>query len=74
MKKILEFDLDNPTDVFQFAIYNQAPQMHSTIQEFAGKLRSISKHEDLDEKESALIERLKEEFWKIVKDNDLKLD
>jgi predicted nucleotidyltransferase len=72
MKAILEFNLPEDQADFDFAV--QGGKMYSALWDISQELRRLWKYEELDEKEWAMVERIRDKFYEILDDNQIKLD
>jgi hypothetical protein len=66
--------MSDACDADKFEIYRQAPNMHMVLWDLSQELRKIAKYENIGEDEQALIERVREVFYMIVKANNVDLE
>ncbi len=72
MKAILEFNLPEDQADFDFAV--QGGKMYSALWDISQELRTLWKYEELDEKEWDMVERIRNKFFEILDDHQIKLD
>lgn len=72
MKATLKFNLPEDQADFDFAI--QGSNMYSALWDISQELRTLYKYEELDEKEWAMVERIRDKFYEILDQNQIKLD
>jgi hypothetical protein len=72
MKATLEFQLPEDQTEFDFAI--QGSNMYSALWDISQELRTLYKYEELDEKEWKMVERIRDKFYEILDENQIKLD
>ena len=72
MKAILEFDL--PDDQHEFELAIQGAAMYSALWDISQELRTMTKYEELNEAEWNIAERIREKFYDILSENNVKLD
>ena len=72
MKAIFEFDL--PEDQREYEVMNQAYRMQSFLWDFSQQLRSWRKyHNDFKDASDAL-EKITEEFYQLINNNEVNID
>ena len=72
MKAKLTFNL--PEDQAEFDFATQGGNMYSALFEISQELRTLWKYEELDEKEWDTVERIRNRFYEILDDHQIKLD
>ena len=72
MKATLEYNLPYDQAEFDFAI--QGGNMYSALFDISQELRTLWKYEELDEKEWDIVERIRNKFFEILDDHQIKLD
>ena len=72
MKATLKYNL--PDDQFEFDSAVKSMKMFFALIEIKDELRSIWKYEDLKENQFAMVERIREKFFEILKENEINLD
>ena len=72
MKAILEFQL--PEDQADFDLAIQGGNMYSALWDISKELRTLYKYEELDEKEWKMVEKIRDKFYEILDENQIKLD
>jgi hypothetical protein len=72
MKAKLTFNL--PEDQAEFDFATQGSKMYSALHELSQELRTLWKYEELDEKEWNMVERIRNKFYDILDDHQIKLD
>ena len=72
MKATLEFNLPEDQSDFDFAV--QGGKMYSALWDISKELRTLWKYEELDEKEWDMVERIRNKFYDILDDHQIKLD
>lgn len=72
MKATLEFNLPDDQAEFDFAV--QGANMYSALFDISQELRTLWKYEELDEKEWDMVERIRNKFFEILDDHQIKLD
>ena len=72
MKATLEFNLPDEDAEFYCATKGQA--MLNALFEINTELRKLWKYEELNEDESNMVERIREQFFDILRDNDINLN
>jgi hypothetical protein len=71
MKATLEFNL--PEEQPEFDLATSAGRMHSALWDFSQWLRSQYKYTELPEAESAYLEKVRAEFYRILNDENVEL-
>jgi len=72
MKVKLEYNL--PDDQFEFESAVKSMKMWHSLTEIKDELRSIWKYEELKENQFEMVERIREKFFEILKENEINLD
>ena len=72
MKAILEFNL--PEDQIEFDFATQGSNMHSALWDISQELRTLWKYEELSDQEWKMVERIRDKFFEILDDHQIKLD
>ena len=72
MKATLEFNLPDEEAEYYCAMKGQA--MLNALFEINSELRKLWKYEELNEDESNMVERIREQFFDILRDNEINLD
>ena len=72
MKAILEYTLPDDQAEFDFAV--QSSNMYAALWDISQELRTLWKYEELDEKEWDMVERIRNKFFEILDDHQIKLD
>jgi hypothetical protein len=72
MKAKLTFNLPEDQADFDFAI--QGGKMYCALWDISQELRTLYKYEELDEKELAMVERIRNKFYDILNDHQINLD
>jgi predicted nucleotidyltransferase len=72
MKATLEFNLPDDQTEFDFAV--QGSNMYSALWEISQELRTLWKYEELKEEEWDMVERIRNKFYEILDENQIKLD
>ena len=72
MKAILEFNMPEDQVEFDFAV--QGSKMYSALWDISQELRTIWKREELSEEEFKIVERIRDKFYEILDENQIKLD
>ncbi len=74
MKVILEFNL--PEDRDEHTLVVNAQNMYSVLWDIDQKMRSISKYNSENQSEEVIdaIDKLREDFWDIMTDNNISFD
>ena len=72
MKAKLTFNLPEDQADFDFAV--QGSKMHLALWDISQELRKLWKYEELDEKEWDMVERIRNKFYDILDDHQIKLD
>jgi hypothetical protein len=72
MKAILKFNL--PDDQHEFELATQGGAMYSALWDISQELRTMTKYEELSEAEWNIAERIREKFYEILSENNIKLD
>jgi hypothetical protein len=66
------FNLPEDQAEFDFAV--QGGKMYSALWDISQELRTLWKYEELDEKEWDMVERIRNKFFEILDDHQIKLD
>jgi hypothetical protein len=72
MKATLEFNL--PEDQIEFDFATQGGNMHAALWEISQELRKLWKYEELSDQEWKMVERIRDKFYEILDDHQIKLD
>ena len=72
MKAILEFNLPDDQNEFDLAI--QGSKMYLALWDISQELRTLWKYEELNEDEWNMVERIRDKFYEILDENQIKLD
>jgi hypothetical protein len=72
MKAKLTFNLPEDQAEFDFAV--QGGNMYSALHEISQELRTLWKYEELSEQEWNMVERIRDKFYDILDDHQIKLD
>jgi hypothetical protein len=72
MKATLEFNL--PDDQHEFDMAVQGGKMYLALWDISKELRTLWKYEELSEEEWNMVERIRDKFYEILDDNQIKLD
>jgi hypothetical protein len=72
MKATLEFNL--PEDQADFDLAVQGGKLYCALWDISQELRTLYKYEELDEKEWAMVERIRDKFYEILNDHQISLD
>ena len=72
MKAKLTFNLPEDQAEFDFAI--QGGKMYSALWDISQELRTLWKYEELNDDEWKMVERIRDKFYEILDENQIKLD
>ena len=72
MKATLEFNL--PDEDAEYYCATKGTAMLNALFEINTELRKLWKYEELNEDESNMVERIREQFFDILRDNDINLN
>ena len=72
MKAILEFNMPEDQVEFDFAV--QGSKMYSALWDISQELRTLWKYEELNDEEFKIVERIRDKFYEILDENQIKLD
>ena len=72
MKATLEFNL--PDDQHEFDMAVQGGKMYLALWDISRELRTLWKYEELSEEEWKMVERIRDKFFEILDDHQIKLD
>ena len=72
MKAKLTFNLPEDQAEFDFAV--QGSNMYSALWDISQELRAIWQHEELSDEEFKMVERIRNKFFEILDENQIKLD
>jgi hypothetical protein len=72
MKATIEFNL--PDEDAEFYCATKGTAMLNALWEINTELRKLWKYEELNEDESNMVERIREQFFDILRDNDINLN
>ena len=68
----MTFNLPEDQTEFDFAI--QGGKMYSALWDISQELRTLWKYEELKQEEWDMVERIRNKFYEILDDNQIKLD
>ena len=72
MKATLKFNLPEDQAEFDFAV--QGSKMYSALWDISQELRALWKYEELTDEEFKMVERIRNKFYEILDENQIKLD
>jgi len=72
MKATLKFNLPEDQAEFDFAV--QGSNMYSALWDISQELRTLWKYEELKQEEWDMVERIRNKFYEILDENQIKLD
>ena len=72
MKATLEFNLPDDQNEFDLAI--QGSKMYLALWDISQELRTLWKYEELSDEEWKMVERIRDKFYEILDENQIKLD
>lgn len=72
MKAKLTFNLPEDQAEFDFAV--QGGKMYSVLWDISQELRTLWKYEELKQEEWDMVERIRNKFYEILDENQIKLD
>jgi hypothetical protein len=72
MKATLKFNLPEDQAEFDFAV--QGSKMYSALWDISQELRAIWKYEELTDEEFKIVEKIRNKFYEILDENQIKLD
>ena len=72
MKATLEFNMPEDQVEFDFAV--QGGKMYSALWDISQELRTLWKYEELKQEEWDMVERIRNKFYEILDENQIKLD
>jgi hypothetical protein len=72
MKAQLTFNL--PEDQAEFDFATQGSNMYSALWDISQELRTLWKYEELKQEEWDMVERIRNKFFEILEDHQIKLD
>lgn len=72
MKAKLTFDL--PEDKYEWENAMRADAMYSVLWDLSQELRTLWKYEELSEEEWNMVERIRDKFFEILDEHQIKLD
>jgi hypothetical protein len=72
MKAKLTFNLPEDQAEFDFAV--QGSKMYSALWDISQELRAIWKYEELTDEEFKIVEKIRNKFYEILDENQIKLD
>jgi hypothetical protein len=72
MKAKLTFNLPEDQAEFDFAV--QGSNMYSALWDISQELRTLWKYEELSDQEWKMVERIRDKFYEILDDHQIKLD
>jgi hypothetical protein len=76
MRAVIEFDLDEPTDIEAHKRFTNLNGMYIALWEFDQEMRRQIKYnsEDYSGEQVDAIDKLREKFYEILNDNNVKID
>ena len=72
MKATLKFNLPEDQAEFDFAV--QGSKMYSALWDISQELRTLWKYEELTDEEFKIVEKIRNKFYEILDENQIKLD
>jgi len=72
MKATLEFNLPEDQAEFDFAV--QGSKMYNALWDISQELRTLWKYEELNDDEWKMVERIRDKFYEILDESQIKLD
>lgn len=72
MKVTIEYNLPEDQAEFDFAV--QGSKMYNALWEISQELRTLWKYEELNDEEWKMVERIRDKFYEILDENQIKLD
>jgi hypothetical protein len=72
MKAKLTFNLPEDQAEFDFAV--QGSNMYSALWDISQELRTLWKYEELTDEEFKIVEKIRNKFYEILDENQIKLD
>ena len=72
MKATLEFNLPDDQNEFDMAV--QSGNMYAALWDISQELRTLWKYEELKQEEGDMVERIRNKFYEILDENQIKLD
>jgi hypothetical protein len=72
MKATLKFNLPEDQAEFDFAV--QGSKMYSALWDISQELRALWKYEELTDEEFKIVEKIRNKFYEILDENQIKLD
>ena len=72
MKAKLTFNLPEDQAEFDFAV--QGSKMYSALWDISQELRALWKYEELTDEEFKIVEKIRNKFYEILDENQIKLD
>ena len=72
MKATLTFNLPEDQAEFDFAV--QGSNMYSALWDISQELRTLWKYEELTDEEFKIVEKIRNKFYEILDENQIKLD
>ena len=72
MKLTLEFNMPEDQVEFDFAVHGS--KMYSALWDISQELRTLWKYEELSDEEFKIVERIRNKFYEILDENQIKLD
>ena len=72
MKATLEFNLPDDQNEFDMAV--QSGNMYAALWDISQELRTLWKYEELKQEEWDMVERIRNKFYEILDENQIKLD
>jgi hypothetical protein len=72
MKATLEFNLPDDQNEFDLAV--QSGNMYAALWDISQELRTLWKYEELSEEEWKMVDKIRNKFFEILDDSQIKLD
>jgi hypothetical protein len=72
MKAKITFNL--PEDQAEFDFATQGGNMYAALWDISQELRTLWKYEELSDEEWKMVERIRDKFFEILDENQIKLD
>jgi hypothetical protein len=72
MKATLEFNLPDDQNEFDMAV--QSGNMYAALWDISQELRTLWKYEELSEEEWKMVDKIRNKFFEILDDSQIKLD
>lgn len=76
MRAIIEFDLDEPTDIEAHKRFTNINGVYIALWEFDQEMRSIIKYntKDYNGEQLDALDKMRSKFYEILNDNNVKID